>query len=118
LKQTEKDVKMRKDGKTEVVDTIPVPVYETLEEAKDALGGETGVLKLVNTQNATNLMNTARAGHKPTTAKGAKLFDALYDCMTTDEALEHVGSAKGLREFLFSEEIQARYKAKQEEAAA
>ena len=111
MKSAEKEVKMRKDGKTEVVDVVSVPVYETIDEAIEAKT-EAGCLKLINTQNATNIMNTKRAEHKPTTAKGNKLFDALYDCLTEEEALEVVGSAASLRELLASDEIQARYQAK------
>jgi len=118
VQTTEKSVKMRKDGKTVEVDVIPVPVYENLAEALEAFGGdEAKVLSLINTQNATNMMNTARAKHKPTTLKGQKMFDALYNCLTDEEALEVVGSAEALREKLYSDEIQERLKAKIEAAS-
>ncbi len=111
MKYEEKSIKMRKDGKTVEVDVIQIPVYESLAEMIDAKS-EAEVLKLALTQNGTNLMNTARAQHKPTTAKGAKLFDALYDCLTEEEALAVVGSSAKLRELLYSDEIQERLNAK------
>ena len=47
-------------SKSEVVAKVETPVYDTLAEATSALGEEV-CLKLVNTQNATNLKNKARA---------------------------------------------------------
>jgi hypothetical protein len=49
-------------GKTEVVGTVDVPIFESLSEAiANIEGGEPSVLALVNTQHGTNLKNELRA---------------------------------------------------------
>ena len=111
MQTREVEVCLRKDGKSQVVDVIPVPVYESLQEARDALTDDK-CLKLINRQNQSDITNAKRAEHKPGAIKGAKLFDALYNCLTEEEALGAVGNSTKLRELLASDEIQNRLKAK------
>jgi len=68
-----KKVKREVKSKGEVIDTVEIPVYESIPEAVKAFGDEAKVLDLINRQAATNAMNAARAAKTRPASKTAAL---------------------------------------------
>jgi len=68
MKQIEKEVKSDKA----VIGVVKIPVFENLKEAVTALKEEV-VLALTNRQNASDIMNTYRAGKTATASPVAQL---------------------------------------------
>jgi len=71
---TSDPIPVRRDSK--VVDTITVPVYESVSEACEEQG-EDKILARLNAQIKTDLVNTARAASLPKTS-GKALRDKAY----------------------------------------
>ena len=94
-----------------VVDTIEVPIYETIEEAQEAFTPET-LLQLINSQKRANLANAKRAEHRPSKSGKKQLFKEAYAyCFENypDELTSKIGDLEALQSYVESkiEEMQA-----------
>jgi len=88
---TSDPIPVRRDSK--VVDTITVPVYESVSEACEEMG-EDQILKRLNAQIKTDLVNTARSASLPKTS-GKALRDKAYASVAanrTDELIACEGN--------------------------
>jgi hypothetical protein len=74
------------NGKTEVVSTIEVNVFDTIDEAIATLGDAT-VISLINRQHKADEMNKERAKFRPDTASKKALRQRAIDYCMQDEDL-------------------------------
>lgn len=97
--------------KSEVVDSIEVPIYETIEEAQEVFTPE-ALLQLINSQNRANLANAKRAEHRPSKSGKKQLFKEAYAyCFENyaEELTSKIGDLAVLESYVESkiEEMQA-----------
>ncbi len=78
MKTEDVEVKM----KGQVVATVTVPTYETLEEVLDALE-EAQVLNLVNRQNKSDITNKARADKREKSVGKGKRYETAINILAT-----------------------------------
>lgn len=95
--------------KSKTVAEIEVPIYESLDEAAEALTPEKA-LGLLNKQNVIRLQANERQKSAGTRVGKKRLAKAAYNCLTPDEVQAVAGDYDALQELLNSPEIQARAK--------
>lgn len=104
MKEITKDIKTKiaKTGKSEVVASIVIPVYEALEEAVEVFTPE-ALLQLINSQNQANLMNAKRAEYRPSKSGKKRLFKEAYQyCFENypEELTSNIGDLEKLQAYV------------------
>jgi len=92
MKKEKREVK----SKGEVVDTIEVPIYETLEEAIKA-SDKDAVLSAFNRLTATDLTNQARAAKTRTVSPAAQIARAAKSNPAIQAELDKILAKHGLK---------------------
>jgi hypothetical protein len=92
--------------KSEVVETIEIPVFENVEEMLAELGDK-AVLDLANRQNKADLSNKCRAKYRPSATGKTKLRQLAFELASKDADLTAqvtslMGDFDGLTTFLDS----------------
>jgi hypothetical protein len=110
MKTETKEVKLTKDGRKQTVGTVELKVYENIDELLAAVEGPVIVSKF-NKANKIDVMNAERGKHMERKLGVAKKIQNGYNVCTVEELTQFAGDYDALKEFLLSEEIQARVEA-------
>jgi endonuclease IV len=111
MNEVVKQVKLRIKGKTEVVGSCTVPIYDSVEELIEKESIE-NILAQFNKGNTITLMGIERNKHKPQTAGKQKRMMIGLSLITTEEFQNLAGDPDAIKEFVESPEVQARIDAK------
>lgn len=107
MKEVTKEVKLTKDGKRQVVGTVVIPVYESVEELSDHEEPQF-IVDQFNKGNKITIMNNERNKHKPATAGKEKRNYIGLSLITTEEFQATNGDPDAIKELVQSDEIQSR----------
>lgn len=102
-----KTVSSKVRHKGQIVDTIDIPIYETIEELQADVANDVIVDKF-NKMNKIDLQAAARAPYSEKKVGKGRRMAVGFDLLTTEEIQQFVGNHAGLTKFMESPEMEAR----------